>query len=111
MRAGWEKQLREPPTGSTRVRRVRRAITVLAVVVLLAGPTALAFFQGGYFDPARLIAGIVAWALFGIAALVSDRPLPRGLGGRLALAGLVLLTAWTGASITWASLSAPATDA
>lgn len=91
--------------------RVRRAITVLAVVVLLAGPTALAFFQGGYFDPARLIAAIVAWALFGIAALVSPQPLPRGRGGRLALAGLVLLTAWTGASIAWAPLSAPATDA
>jgi hypothetical protein len=90
---------------------VRRAITVLAVVVLLAGPTALARFQGGYFDPARLIAGIVAWALFGVAALVSTQPLPRGRGGRLALAGLVLLTAWTGASIAWTPLSAPATDA
>src|SRR4051794_38981690 len=43
--------------------------------------------------------------------MVSDRPLPRGLGGRLALAGLVLLTAWTGASIAWTPLSAPATDA
>jgi hypothetical protein len=90
---------------------VRRAITVLAVVVLLAGPTALAFFQGGYFDPARLIAGIVAWVLFGVSALVSRDPLPRSSGGRLALAGLVLLTAWTGASIAWAPLSAPATDA
>jgi hypothetical protein len=90
---------------------VRRAITVLAVVVLLAGPTALAFFQGGYFDPARLVAGIVAWALFGIGAMVSETPLPRSTGGRLALAGLVLLTAWTGASIAWAPLSAPATDA
>ena len=90
---------------------MRRAITVLAVVVLLAGPTALAFFQGGYFDPARLIAAVVAWALFGAAALVSPQPLPRSRGGRLALAGLVLLTAWSGASIAWAPLSAPATDA
>jgi O-Antigen ligase len=90
---------------------VRRAITVLAVVVLLAGPTALAFFQGGYFDPARLIAAIVAWALFAVAALVSPQPLPRGRGGRLALIGLVLLTAWTGASIAWTPLSTPATDA
>jgi hypothetical protein len=90
---------------------VRRAITVLAVVALLAGPTALAFFQGGYFDQARLIAGLVAWALVGVAAVVSPQPLPRGRGGRIALAGLVLLTAWTGASFAWAPLSAPATDA
>jgi disulfide bond formation protein DsbB len=90
---------------------VRRAITVLAVVVLLAGPTALAFSEGGYFDPARLIAGIVTWVLLGVAALVSPQPLPRGRGGRLALGGLVLLTVWSGASIAWAPLSAPATDA
>jgi hypothetical protein len=90
---------------------VRRAITLLAAVVLLAGPTALAIFQGGYFDPARLIAAMVAWILFAVAALVSPQPLPRSTGGRLALAGLVLLTAWTGASIAWAPLSAPATDA
>jgi len=89
---------------------VRRAITVLAVVVLLAGPSALAFFQGGYFDLARLTAGAVAWIAFGVAALLSPQPLPRGLGGRLALAGLVLLTAWTGASIAWTPLSTPATD-
>jgi hypothetical protein len=73
---------------------VRRAITVLAVVALLAGPAA-----------------VVAWLLVGAAAILSPDPLPRGRGGRLALAGLVLLTAWTGASIAWAPLSAPATDA
>ena len=89
---------------------VRRAITVLAVVVLLAGPSALAFFQGGYFDLARLVAGAIAWVLFGVAALLSPQPLPRGRGGRLALAGLVLLTVWTGASIAWTPLSTPATD-
>ena len=89
---------------------VRRAITVLAVVVLLAGPSALAFFQGGYFDLARLVAGAIAWVLFGVAALLSPQPLPRGRGGRIAFAGLALLTIWTGASIAWAPLSTPATD-
>ncbi|MEA2420938.1 MAG: hypothetical protein QOF55_37 [Thermoleophilaceae bacterium] len=84
---------------------------MLAVVVLLAGPTALAFFQGGYFDSARLVAALVAWVLFGLAALTSRQPLPRRSGGRFALAGLVLLTAWTGASIAWAPLEAPAIDA
>jgi hypothetical protein len=90
---------------------VRRAITVLAVVVLLAGPTALAFSSGGYFDPERLIAALVAWALLGVAAFVSRQPLPRSRSGRIALAGLVLLTAWTGLSIAWAPQSAPATEA
>jgi hypothetical protein len=86
-------------------------VTVLAVVVLLAGPSAVGFLDGGYFDPGRLIAGIVAWVLFGVAALLSPSPLPRKRAGRLALLGLVLLTAWTGASIAWTPLSTPATDA
>src|SRR4051812_13299731 len=96
---------------ASRVRRVRRAVTVLAVVVLLAGPSAVGFLDGGYFDPGRLIAGIVAWVLFGVAALLSPSPLPRERAGRLALLSLVLLTAWTGASIAWTPLSTPATDA
>jgi hypothetical protein len=90
---------------------VRRAITVLAVVVLLAGPTALAFPRGGYFDPERVLAAIVAWALFAVAVLISPQPLPRSRSGRIALAGLVLLTVWTGLSIAWAPQQAPAVDA
>src|SRR3954452_12641547 len=90
---------------------VRRAITVLAVVVLLAGPTALAFGRGGYFDPERLLAALVAWALLAVAALVSPQPLPRSRAGRIALAGLVLLTVWTGISEAWAPEAAPAEDA
>lgn len=91
--------------------RVRRAITVLAVVALIAGPTALAFATGGYLDLARLAAGIVAWALVGVAAFVSPQALPRGRGGRIALCGLVLLTAWTGVSIAWTPRQAVALDA
>ena len=90
---------------------MRRAITVLAVVVLLAGPTALAFRTGGYLDSQRLIAGIVAWVLFAGAALLTPTPLPQAKAGRAALAGLVMLTLWTGASIAWAPMSAIATDA
>jgi hypothetical protein len=90
---------------------VRRAITVLSVVVLLAGPTALAFGKGGYFDPERLLAAIVAWALLAVAALVSPRPFPRSRSGRVALAGLMLLTVWTGLSLAWAPQAAPALEA
>jgi hypothetical protein len=81
------------------------------VVVLLAGPAAVGFLDGGYFDSGRLIAAVVAWVLVGVAAVLSPQPLPRERAGRLALAGLVLLTAWSGASIAWAPLSTPATDA
>jgi hypothetical protein len=93
------------------VGRVRRAITVLAVVVLLAGPTALAFPSGGYFDPERVLAAIVAWVLLAVAMLVSPRPLPRSRAGRAALAGLALLTLWTGLSMAWAPQAGPAEDA
>jgi hypothetical protein len=89
---------------------VRRAITAFAVTVLLAGPTALAFREGGYFDPDRLAAGIVAWLLV-LAALAGPAPLPRRLGGRLALTGLALLAAWSAVSFAWAPLSSSATDA
>src|SRR5437763_9821419 len=84
---------------------------VLAVVALLAGPTALAFFSGGYFDRERLVAALVAWLLLVVAALFSPQPLPRSRAGRIALAGLVLLTVWTGLSIAWALEAGPATSA
>jgi O-Antigen ligase len=89
---------------------MRRAVLVTAATVLLVGPTALAFFSGGYFDGARLVATIVAWLLVIVVALASPRPLPGSWPGRLALVGLTLLTACTAASLTWAPLSGPATD-
>ena len=57
--------------------------------VLLAGPTVLAFFSGGYFAQPRLIAAIVAWALVLALAAAGPAPLPRSRAGWLALAGLV----------------------
>jgi hypothetical protein len=87
---------------------MRRAVTGVAAVVLLAGPTALAFFSGGYFAQPRLIAGVVAWALVLALASVGPAPMPIDRGGRLALAGLVLMTAWSAVSIGWAPLRAPA---
>jgi hypothetical protein len=80
---------------------------------LLAGPTLLAFYSGGYFEttrPAvpRLIAGIVAWLLVAVAALTVPRPLPRSRAGRLAIAGLAALAAWSAISLAWAPLAGPA---
>ncbi|MEA2404783.1 MAG: hypothetical protein QOE08_1430 [Thermoleophilaceae bacterium] len=81
---------------------MRRAPLVLALAVLLGGPTVLAFFSGGYFGQPRLVAGIVACVLLVVGAVLSPAPLPRSLGGRLALGGLALLAVLTAVSIAWA---------
>ena len=87
---------------------MRRAVAAVAAALLLAGPTALAFFSGGYFAEARLVAAIVAWALVLALAVVGPAPLPRSGAGRLALGGLVLVTVWSAVSLVWAPLGGPA---
>jgi hypothetical protein len=89
---------------------VRRLILALPLAALLAGPAVLAFFSGGYFDGPRLAAGVGAWLLLIVAALTAPAVVPRRAAGRVALAGLAGLTAWTGLSIAWAPLAGPATD-
>jgi len=78
----------------------------VAAVVALAGPTALAFFSGGYFDEARLWAGIAACALLVVAGLVS--PLPRSPWAWAAPAMLGLLAGWIWLSAGWAPLEGAA---
>jgi len=83
----------------------------LSLAVLLATPTVLAFFSGGYFEGPRLVAGIVAWLLVAVAVAVTARPLlPRTTAARVSLAGLALLTLWTGLGTLWAPLGTPAQD-
>ena len=86
------------------------AVRLIAAAVLLITPTVLAFHSGGYFDKPRLIAAIVVWLVVLVSVIASSRPLPRSLAGRLTLAGLAVITIWTGVSIVWAPLSDPATD-
>jgi hypothetical protein len=81
---------------------------VLAAGLLVGGPSVLAFFDGGFLDEARLVAAIAAWLLVALAALVAERPLPWHLSGRLALAGIVLLSGWAALSLMWAPLGTPA---
>ena len=90
---------------------MHRAVSSAAAGCVLAGPTALAFFSGGYQTEARLIAALVAWSLVLALALTGPAPLPRGRAGRVALAGLAALTAWTAVSIAWAPLGGPAIEA
>jgi O-antigen ligase len=89
---------------------MRRWVLAAGSLVLLAMPAVLAFYSGGFFDEPRLIAALVAWLLVGVAAIWSPQPLPRSLPGRLALVGLLLLTAWVIASYAWAPLGGRAED-
>jgi O-antigen ligase len=89
---------------------MRRSVLAVGAAVVIFGPTALAFFSGGYFGPARLIAALAAVALVLVVALLAPRPLPTSTPGRVALAGLALLVAWTAVSIAWAPLGGRAQD-
>jgi len=102
-------ELRDP--GPQALSGARAWLAAGARVVLLAGPTALAFLKGGYYEDARLVAAIVAWALVALLAIVADGPIvPRTLAVRLAVGGLAALTLWALLSRTWAPLAGPAGD-
>ena len=81
-----------------------------ATGVLLAGPFTLAFFSGGFFDQPRLVAGVVACVLVGVAALSSRVPFPRALPGRLALGSLAALCGLTALSVEWAPSAGDVVD-
>jgi hypothetical protein len=87
---------------------MRRRVSDLAACGLLLLPAVLAFSRGGYFDAARLRAGIAACLLAALGALTGR--LPAGRAGRVALAGMAGLTAWTALSLAWAPLRGPALD-
>ncbi len=87
---------------------MRAAVLRISTAVLLAGPTLIAFFSGGFFDRARLVAAIVAWIGVGFVAVAADRPIPRGAPTRAAVGGLLGLGAWVLASTLWAPLAGPA---
>ncbi len=90
---------------------MRRGALAPATAALLVGPTVLAFFAGGYFDGPRALAAILAWAIVLGLALFGPLPFPATLPGRLAVAALAGLAAWSAASLAWAPLAAPVIDA
>ena len=63
---------------------MRRVVPALAAACLLALPTVLAFFSGGYFAEPQLIAGIVVWTLVLALAIAGPAPLPRSAPGLVA---------------------------
>jgi hypothetical protein len=72
--------------------------------VALAGPTALAFFAGGYFAQPRAWAGLTAWAAVLVAALAGARP-PRARAAAVAVTALALLAIETLLSTLWAPIA------
>jgi hypothetical protein len=92
--------LRRPLAGGPPAPRRRGLLA--ARIVLLGGPTALAFFSGGYFDEARAWAGLGVWLLVAVAVAARAGPFPRSRASWVTLTGLSLLAAWTLASIAWA---------
>ena len=81
---------------------MRRGVLTAARIVLLAGPTALAFFTGGYFAGPREWAGLTVWALVAVALLADPQSTPKGRSAWLAIGGLAAFAAWTLLSMTWA---------
>ncbi len=117
-------ELRHP-----RAPALRGVVAGAARVALLAGPTAIGFADGGYFQDARLIGAIAAWTLVAVLAIVVEGPadgpeaaatagrrrlvlggtlVPRTAAARLALGGLLALTAWVLVTRAWAPLPGPA---
>ncbi len=90
---------------------MRAAALNVARVALLAGPTVLAFFTGGYFNGPRDWAGLFAFLLVAGRGHRDARPLPTTTGGRLAIGGLALLAGWTLVSFTWAPVAGTAYQA
>ena len=80
------------------------ALRLSAGALLLAAPTALAFFSGGYFAGPRLIAGAAIWALVLAAAWLVPQAWLRQRSGQVALLGLAVLALLVGLSILWAPL-------
>jgi hypothetical protein len=93
------------------LRPARARVRFGAAAALLAAPTVLAFFTGGYFDAGRDGAGIGVSALAAIALIV-ERPRWSGSrGGRLALLAAGMFSAWTMVSIIWAPIAGTAYSA
>jgi hypothetical protein len=84
--------------------RARDALLGVAAATVLVGPFVLAFHSGGFFDQPRIVAALVTWGVVGLVAVAAPRPLPRDRRALTAVLGLLLLTAWTALSLTWAPI-------
>jgi hypothetical protein len=86
---------------------MRAAALLCARAALIAGPVAIAFFAGGFFDGPRDVALVAAGAVLALLAIaVPARELaPRHPAARAALAGAVAYAGWIALSISWAPVA------
>jgi hypothetical protein len=96
-----------PPVSTGPGSRPRQAAVAIAAGLLLIGPTALAFFAGGYFAGPRAWAGLGCWAAV-VLGLTATGRLPRDRASLVALACLATLAVWTLVSVAWAPISGDA---
>jgi O-antigen ligase len=90
---------------------VRRALLAAVAAALLAGPTALAFFTGGYFAAGREWAGVATWVLAAAALLLVPRALRFDRSALIMLGSLAGLTVWSLVSADWAPIAGDAWSA
>src|SRR6059036_3912228 len=98
-------------TATTTQRTRTRADTAplwVAAVPLLAAPTALAFFSGGYFPGPQLIAAAAGFALLALVAVAAPGPIVPTGRPLVALGALAGYCGWTAASVTWARVEGEA---
>jgi hypothetical protein len=83
---------------------MRAGALLSARAALVAGPVALAFFSGGFFDRPRdialLAAGVVLAVL--VAAAPAGQLVPAHPAARVALVAAAAYAGWIGLSVTWA---------
>jgi O-antigen ligase len=86
-------------------------LRLAVAAAVLATPTVLAFFSGGYFGTIHGQVGVLvaalAWLLAAAVLLFEPRPLPPTRAGRVALAGLTAFVAWSALSLLWTPLLDP----
>jgi hypothetical protein len=91
---------------------MRPGALLSARAALVAGPVALAFFSGGFFDRPRDIALVVAGVV--LAVLVVAAPaghlVPSHSAARVALVAAAAYAGWIGLSATWAPVRDYASD-
>ena len=79
--------------------------------LLLAAPTVLAFFSGGYFGVSHgqvgVLASALAWVMVAVVLVLEPAPFPPSRAGRVALAALAAFTAWSALSLLWSPLRDP----
>jgi hypothetical protein len=81
-----------------------------AAALLLAGPTVLAFFSGGYGIQSQQLALSVSLVTLAVLAAAAPWPLVGSRLGMVALAALAGLALWTGISIDWSRIRNLAAD-